>query len=752
MEIKSEEIKIRKVKACDKKILDIMHQDLKCAKNGKEDAEFMIEESLDLIQGKNVVPNEDGRSKVVSQDMLKQTRWANAQMLAPFKTEINPISVIPTNKDVAIQAEMAQELLNYQCKNKLKWVPMLRRFMQQFINEGSAIGKVVWRTKTKEVITFDGIMAVDDFLIVKANEPDSILEEGKATEEGIKVKLGALNVIDEMFDIEMIPFENFFPDPTATKITPEDNDCDFVIERRVMTLSQALHEGEKKGWKNLEKLKKVFEHQVSFDSTRSYGNNNKPSTTEYVLNDFGYETSTLKEYRKTMLIGKDATTPKGEGRDKIAIYVAYSMLDLKGDGNAVRCEVVFSGDILLKCEQSTYPDDDIPYIFCSFDPTNNSIYGTPFYKYIKESMQVRTALLRLYIDSVGYGVNGRYLVQKGSASEGEIQRIMEGTIGDVVEVANIAGIRELTTASLPPMHFSLFEMFGNEIEHITGFNSIGQGMSSKYNGTASGISMTIQAGQQRIDDNISIFVDGFLKPAIKLGHKLNVENLSEQTFTSVVGKGEYTVGGKDLDVDVDIDIVFNLVGQNDVRIQQIIQIMSQVSSLISLGIVSPMILTEMFKKLLSAFNFKDIEFMIDSMDSNMPNGKKSIYELVKASVPDIKDDEAMQFAEALAQADLQEIQRAMQTQQQAKMQEESMKAEEKEQNKQKDEYYKRQAERRKQVNGETYYAPTEAELQQMTSQNQGVNVAPTEISQKRFQQEATSGFGSKIKNLFGGSR
>lgn len=736
-EVNVEHIASEDVNLEDKKILDIVHADLNAAKEGKDEFEKMIEKSLNLIEGVDVLPVEEGRSQLVVKDALKQTRWALSQMLLPFKTELKPISVVPTHKEVAKKANYAEELLNYQCKNKLKWSSTIRKFLKQFIDEGAAIGKVVWKTKTKEVVEFEGEVTIDrynDIMETSEETQNYILEERETDDENlIWVKTGYLNVIDERFDIEQIPFENFYPDPDATIISPDENDCDYVIEKREMTLSQALEEGEEKGWKNLDKLKEVYEfHKKNCNNNSAYGTEKSSSytSTSTVINDLGFAEGTLKSYRDTMLPGKDNVSKKGGGRDRIAIYVEYGYLDLKGDGKLVRCEIVFSGDIVLFCEQSDYPDDSLPYVFCSFDKKNNSIYGTPFYKYIQDGMEVRSALMRGYLDNVAYANYGRWLVKKGALDAEQYQALMEGRIGDVTEIngdPNI-DIKELGSSQLPSMHYQLYELWAAEMEHSSGYQRLGQGQGTTN--TASQMSMSIQAGQQRINDNIDIFAEDFLKKCINLGHKLNIENLTEQRFMSVVGNKSMEIDSKMIDVDIDIEIVFNMTGQNDVRVQQIIQIMSQSKVLIENGIISPTVLKEMFKKLLNAFNFKDIEYMIDMIDETMPNGQQSLYDLVKANAPGISDEEAAQMAEQLAQEALDDIEKALivANENQALLSkeealEEAINQKTDEQNKKINAYNQEQAKRKKLEAGEEY--------------TPGVSISPTQISQLRTAQEIT---------------
>lgn len=729
MEINKEHIALSEAKMEEKKVLDIVHADLSAATEGKTTFEKMIEKSLDLIEGVNVLPVEEGRSQIIVKDALKQTRWALSQMLLPFKTEIKPISVVPTYKEVSEKAKLAEELLNYQVKKKLKWTTTIRKFLKQFIDEGAAIGKVVWKTRTKDVVRDEFTIAEEDYdaTVMEIEEAGDFILEEKRSDGMIDIKTGYVNIIDERFDIEQIPFENFYPDPDATVISPDENDCDFVIEKREMTLSQALEEGEEKGWKNLDKLKEVFEfHKKHYNNSSAYSANNTSSTfTGKTINELGFSESTLKSYRDTMLPGKDASHKKGGGRDRIAIFVEYGYLDLKGDGKLVRCEIVFSGDILLYCEQSDYPDDSLPYIFCAFDKGNNSIYGTPFYKYIQDGMEVRSALMRGYLDNVAYANYGRWLVKKGALDAEQYQALMEGRIGDVTEINGnpFQDIKELGSQQLPSMHYNLYEMWASEQEHSSGYQRLGQGQGSTN--TASQMSMSIQAGQQRINDNIDDFSENFLKKGIELGHKMNVENLSEQRFRSVVGEDSFIVTGEQLDVDVDIEIVFNMTGQNDVRVQQIIQIMSQSQALVQSNIISPAVLKAMFKKLLNAFNFKDIEFMIDMIDDTMPNGKQSLFDLIKANAPGISDDEAAKMAEDLAQEALAEIEEALKVananQALVSKQEEEKKAQDKKVN----DYNQEQASRRKAEAGEEY--------------TPAVNISPVEISQKRTQQEVVGG-------------
>lgn len=727
MDIEIEEVENKDKKIKEKDLIETMNEDLKEATAGKREFEEVITECLDLIKGEGFV-QEEGRSKIVVMDALKQTRWALVQMAAPFTTEAKPITVKPTNQNNIEQADKASEYLNYVVLNKLGWKKYVKKSIQQFINEGAAIGKVIWKTKTK--VNSDGweLINVDHYDGFKAEleaNGRTIIDEKEFQEDGfVNVEVGTITVIDDRFDIEQIPFENFFPDPSASVITPKEYDCDYVIEKRTMSFSQLEQIGEAKGWKNIDVLKK------------KYSCIGKKASSEELMNEYGYSDNTLKEYRKYMLPGKvDGDINRNTRRNKVNIYIEHGLLDFNDDGVEVMCETVFSGDTILSCEQSTYPDDSIPFVFCAFDQSLFSIYGTPFVKYMEDGMRVRTALMRGYIDHVAYSNYGITLAKVGALDPTQMERLEKKEIGSVIEVNGNPNevLRELIPTSIPNQHYNLYEMWAQEQEHATGFQRLGQGQSSKYSAnTASGQSMAIQAGQQRVNDLISDIKEGYIEPCLSQSLLLASEMLDEETFSQIIGDKHMSITAADIDPSVKVQISINLTGQNDVRIQQIIQILSQTAVLVDKGIASSAILKEMFKKLLNAYNFKDIEYMVDSIDETMPKGSKSFYDVIRSIDSDLTDEEAMELAEMSADKLLKEMEQlneeAKRNQAIEEKQGEAQSALadiEKEEDKRVDDYNKGQADRKSSLQGKEYTAP--------------VQISPIENSQKRLQQEVDGG-------------
>jgi len=733
MEKEKEHIELQKTKLSDKDLLSIVHEDLKTSSMGKQEFESKIIRSKELYSGViEEMPNENDRSEIIVKDALRQMSWAKSQISGPLMSESKPITIKPSSSENASIAEHSEELINFQFTTLMNRREFITAAVKQYIEECATIGRIYWKNKTKDVVIeeFDipETDIVDFTLNGLADRPDVFIAETKDNGDGtVHMKLATTKLIDQRWDVEIIPFENFFPDPNATIIRPRGYDCDFVIERRWMTLSDIKRIGKDKGWKNISELEDKFEKHISLRSTGYVDNND-------INNSFGFDLGVLRSYRETMLDkGYQYTAAKTKaGRDRIAVYIEYCLVDLEQNGKLSMTEIVFSGDTILYCEQSTYPDDSIPYVFCAFDKNNFSIYGTPFYEYMEDGMKVRSALMRGYIDSVAYSNYGLTFIKKHSLDNENVERARTRRPGDIIEVNGDPSscIYEHTSASIPSQHWQMYDLWAVEMESSTGFQRLGQGQSSKYStNTASGISMTIQAGQQRVNDYISWFSDNFIIPIIQQALLLNSEYLEEQTFVTIVGDKEMKLNKDNIDPNLNVSVSVNVTGQNDVRIQQIIQILGQATQLIQTGVTSPLILKKMFQKLLSAYNFKDIEYMIDSIDNTMPLGSKSMFELVKgAGEGQITDDEAMMIAEQEANEIMdklaQIVSNVMQQNENEARIESGKKAYDEEvtdKMRKANLYAQQQSNREKAMQGSTYNAPLSA----------------TEISQKRMAQEVT---------------
>lgn len=638
-----------------KKLLDQLWEDLKYSEENKADFEERIRLSKLYVDGdtKEIHKTETGRSSIVVKDSLRQTLWATSQLSTPYITEKNLVKVTSTSPKNRIDIGAIEDLLNYQLQNKMDYRGIVKKSIQSYICEGIVISKVVWKSKTKDTIekTVKARNESEYNLIMEAIEADGkVVFDERKTDEYIEIDYGTSIIIDENPDIIQIPFERFYPSPNATIIAGNDYDADYVIEMQEMTIAEIKRKGNANGWKNIDKIDEMYNE--TFGKGKTVGGNINSS-----IRSIPDRSDSALNLLRNRLLGKVSKQNTSKNRARLNVYTEYGLFDPDNNGDTVMCEIVWCGDIILYSEQSDYPDDSLPYVVVSFDQHNFSLYGNLFTEYIEDAQKVKTSLMRTYIDNVAYGNYGNGLIEKGVLDTDNLERFRNRTFGDVIEVDGrpAESYLGLQAAAIPAQHFSLFEMWSNEAEGATGFSKATQGMTdSSTPNSASGLSLVVNAGMQRINDYSDWYANKYWTPLFDMMLLLNQKFLSETTFTNISGTKDITISGKNLDIDVDISISINKSRQNDMDANRIQQVFNLAEILVQNKIVEPFILKKLFLELMRKFNLDSVALLLEDTIEKMPNGSKSIFEILTSS--GVPEDQASEMAEKMSQPIVQDAQ------------------------------------------------------------------------------------------------
>ena len=113
-----------------------------------------------------------------------------------------------------------------------------------------------------------------------------------------------------------------------------------------------------------------------------------------------------------------------------------------------------------------------------------------------------------------------------------------------------------------------------------------------------------------------------------------------------VGYEEFTVDANHIDIDLEIDVKIKTNADREKNAVKMQQVFNFSEMLTKNKIVPPYVLTKLFGQMMEEMEFPDIAKFIQDSTSQMPNGSKSIFEiLLENGVP---EDVAVRMAEEMA--------------------------------------------------------------------------------------------------------
>lgn len=615
------------IKMTNLELLNVLYTFLKNSQQDKKNITQRIVELKKQIEGEPYQsdyedvkkPFKNNRSKIVIKDGKRIIKWIRSNIIQPFTKTNELIKLFPTKEQDLTQIQKLERLLNLQLTRQIKRFKFFKDAITIYLEDGIVIAKVGWKLDKRVKIVLEEKNCPKDKLEAKILELKQKykndynveyiinLEEKENNEVNIQVK--QIKIISNRPDVILIPFEDIYPDFNADNI----QDGEFVIHRQITTLSD---------------LRRKDKNYFPDDEYAIYQNVDDIAKSLTFLSNVNYndDGDVLREYRKYLKyidnIRLDFSYPsdltdysKIPASEKVLKYDFWGKIDIDKDGILEDVHIEFSGDVILNIEYNPYPDGLIPFISTSFDNNPFSLYGDTIMSLIEDIQKIRTALMRQYIDNIAFANNQNYIVKKGSLDAINLQRLKMRQAGDVIESIDPASLIPLPHNPLPAIHYQMYEFMQNEIENSTGFTRYNQGLDPKSisRATATSVQIASTNSQKRLWEYTMNFAENFVIPIAKMFILLNKQYIKEYYFYSEIEDKFFNIDFESIDPDVDIIINIAIEGFNDIKAQQVIQLLQIANPLIQSGIVNPEILQLLYKELIKLWDFKDIAYKFDKL-------------------------------------------------------------------------------------------------------------------------------------------
>lgn len=555
--------------------------------------------------------NRPNRSTFVSSDVLDTVEWIMPSLMRIFTSTDDVVLIKPVEASDTENAEINQELLNYQFTCKMEGFTKLYVWIKDALIYGTGVIKINWETfYDKGSFKYDELTENEFNLL--SQEPNISIEaydEYTSTEITIDTETGeeiATTVL--MYKnirgyirkvtysgpwIENIPITSFYIEAGARTI----KEANFV-GHRVKRSMDYLRRMERDG----------IYHNVDLIVPKAEGD--EPDNLKYSSIENEDETADESAYIQE--------TP---GREKVWVWECWVRIDIDGDGLLENLLVTIVDNTLLRVEENPFDHGEAPFEVLVPIIDTHKFYGISLTSLIVEFQRLKTALFRNIFDNIAFAVNAWYLV--GRNTNIDMNALRSVGPGDAILTDDIANVRRMEPTGVPNYLVGLAQMLEEMKQQRSGLPRIAQGLTpTTLSASATAISAQMNAGQQRIELIARIMAETGCKRLFRKMISLNQQFIEKDFVIRVLDK-EYQITPENLSGTFDLIVNVGVgSGARELQQQQLIQLLNIMPQLAQFGLITPAGVYAIVARLLQSMGYKNVdEFIVKPQPQPMlPTG------------------------------------------------------------------------------------------------------------------------------------
>ncbi len=496
------------------KLLTALKMDLRGSETLKKQWDIRRTEWRSAYEGAPYGNETEGKSRIVSKDIKKQSEWSIPSLVDPFVSSPDIVKCTPVTYEDAEAARQNELLLNTQFCRKFDRYNFMLKSIKVLEKEGTAVIQTGWEYEDEKVMVETETVAVDEY----GNEYVTVAEVEQTV---VKKNQPTARVCRN---------EDIYIDPTCE----DDMDrCQFVIYRYETDISSLRKDGR---YKNLDKVAK------SLGSGTHDADYRPQDDTRFQFGD--------------------------DPRKKIMVYEYWGNYDVNEDGEAEAIVCAWVGDTIIRLQDNPYPDGKPPFIVVPYNSVPFQIYGEASAEMIGDNQKIKTAIIRGVIDNMAQSNNGQVGIRKGALDVVNRKKWLQGKNFEFNGTP-----QDFWQGSYNPIPSSAFDMIGlmnNEIESLTGVKSFSAGISGNALGsTATAARGAMDATSVRRMNIVRNIAENLVKPLMRKWMAYNAEFLEEEEVVRITNDEYVPVRKDDLTGRVDIDLSVETAEENSARAQQL---------------------------------------------------------------------------------------------------------------------------------------------------------------------------------------
>ncbi len=463
------------------------------------------------------------KSKIVIRDIMNKIEWAMPSIMRLLTGTTDIVGIQGRTEEDDQPAKILKDLINWQIQRKNEGFLIFYRFVKDVLKYRFAVLKVRWERDVDENIE-EIYVSSDVYQQLITNHSPEMLNQAVAQALSVSRQkqillrqLRNIELLDTSFDEEkglyklkvkltrlksnqpvienLLPWE-FLYVPDAKSI----QDVSFIAHKKRVKADYLLKK-EKQGF--FSNVKKALEN-AEVDVSELEEKVNFQEKLEY------------------------STYSNDENLKDVDLYECYTKADIDGDGLLEDIIVWMAGGEILRIEEN-YTGRH-PFFGASAVLESEKIEGTSLNDLIGIYQDIKTAFWKQL--AINIAKNNDPITFYDPAVV-DTDAISEGQKYIPVDLNNKSikeAIQFEPTTPLSPHILPALEMITAEEENSTGITRYNQGLDAKtLNKTATGISMIMQAANQRLELIVRIISEVALRPLFRYLVELNQKYIDQET-------------------------------------------------------------------------------------------------------------------------------------------------------------------------------------------------------------------------------
>lgn len=515
-----------------RKLLNDLKADFTAAKELRSELDTKIRKWKSEYNSELYGNEVEGKSKLVSKDIKKQSEWLLPGLLEPFVSTPDIIKASPVTPEDAEAAPKIEVLLNTQFCRQFNRYNFMTKALKVLDQEGTVVIRTGWELEEKSVEIME-----------EKEVPNPQLQQAVALAQQGLIDPRALNqfpqtIKQQVKTLKTIAVKNR---PTAMVCRNEDvfidptcqddmDNCQFVIYRYESDMTTLKKSGV---YKNLDLID--LKDNINGDYTT-------PDTTNFKFRD--------------------------NPRKKILVYEYWGNYDINEDGLAEPIVCTWVDDVIIRLQDNPFPDKKPPFIVLPFSFTPFSLYGEPNAELLSDVQKIKTAIYRGFIDNMALSNNGQKGVRKGSLDYANKKRFLNGQNFEFNGTPN--DFYDGKFNELPGSIFNVLTLMNNEAESITGVASFNTGLNGNSLGsTATSIRGAIDSATNRRLNLVRNISENLVKPLLRKWLAYDAEFLDEESQFRITNDEFVYLKKDDLGANIDIDLTISTSDDNQAKAQEL---------------------------------------------------------------------------------------------------------------------------------------------------------------------------------------
>ena len=431
--------------------------------------------ALDYYLGEPFGNEIEGKSQVVSTETADTIEQIMPSLMRIFCGSDKYVRFAPRNAEDAEAAEQISDYVNYIISHDNNGYRIIDAWLRDALLFKLGVVKFYYdETTTIEEAEYEGLTEAELAKLLENPDIDVVAQSETVTE--IVNEMGMLQPVTESYDIkvkiskksgkvkiENVPPEEFIFNRRAKSL----EDARFISHRTTMTVSDLVSMGFDED--------EIIEH----------------AGTAQVENEVE------RDVRFGDIGNGVETDPADDSQRLVPVFDSIVLMDADGDGISERRRILSIGDTgahILENEVT----DIIPFAVISPILMPHRLVGRSIFDLTKDLQQIKSVLMRQYLDATYLTVNPRTVAVEGQVN---FDDLLDGTAGGIVRVRNAGAVQMLSGTGVGNEIQPLMGYLDSVKEQRTGMSKASQGLDSNalQSTTASAVAATVKGAGQKLE-------------------------------------------------------------------------------------------------------------------------------------------------------------------------------------------------------------------------------------------------------------